>query len=292
MDIIGDTVDKGKDYLISQVHDGVCSEFHQLGHGPSVAWTTACVASTLSEFNATPPETLQAIRDLQWDNGGWSYNQASLPDADTTLRVLQYLKKIKFDDVRIMERAEKFVIAHQQRDGGIATYFPKDITAMGYSGKGWISSHPCVTALAINILRDAAARQKAREYLDKRLWRGDARSYWWQTPWYVLYEAQYPKLDKFPMTDKDNDPVEISLYLLLKARLGMLDQVLSDRLRHLQLPDGSFPISRQFRLPRPQQMLDTITGSEEVVEDKKRVFSTSAAIVALSRQKTLQILKQ
>ena len=43
-------IEKAVFYLLSRVKDGICSEFYQIRHGPSVAWTTAGVGSTLAEF--------------------------------------------------------------------------------------------------------------------------------------------------------------------------------------------------------------------------------------------------
>lgn len=274
-----ESVDSAKMYLLSRVEKGLCLEFHQLRHGPSLAWTTACVGSTLAEFRVVPVEILEALLSLQRECGGWSYNQSSVPDADSTLRVLQFLAKVDFRDQAIIDRAEKFVISHQQADGGIATYRPEEVVMMGYPDGGWTASHPCVTALATRVLRNEQARAKARHYLANRLRNGDARAYWWRTPWYVRYEASWINGEVV-----GEDPVEISLALLLKARLGITDMVLTTRLMELQLEDGSFPPSHQFRIPRPSIFLGDITEETETVEDRRRIFSTAAAVVAISRQ--------
>jgi len=279
-----DIVEAGKGYLLSCVTNGLCLEFFKLRHGPSVAWTSSCIGSTLSEFKAVPNEMLEAILALQWDCGGWSYNQKTAPDADSTLRVLQFLDKVGFHNNEIIAKAERFVIAHQKTDGGVATYLPEYVADMGYSGEGWVISVPCITALASHVLRNKTARQKARKYLINRLTQGDDRAYWWRTPYYVLYESCY---SASPDVDC-SDPVEISLCLLLKAKLGVLDQLLLKSLKNLQLTDGSFPASQQFRIPRPHQTLDDLTGREEVVEDNKRIFTTAAAVVAIARQEALR----
>lgn len=279
---IGNTVEAGRSYLLSRVNSGLCLEFDQLRHGPCLAWTTACIGSTLAEFGPVPAEMLEAILGLQWPNGGWSYNQRVAPDADSTLRVLQFFRKVNFRDPSVINRAEEFVLLHQQPDGGIATYLPESIARMGYPVGGWTDSHPCVTALACRVLRNEASRQKAFVYLAARLAQKDARAYWWRTPWYVRYESGCINEDGV-----NDDPVEIGLALLLKARLGVPDNALTARLSSLQLTDGSFPVSRQFRIPRPNQSLDDLTDQTEVVDDRTRIFSTAAAVVAISRQKAL-----
>ena len=275
-------IETGKEYLTSQIKDGLCQEFHQLRHGPSLAWPTACIGSTLSEFHAVPKEMLEAVLELRWDCGGWSYNQKAAPDADTTLRVIQLFQKVGFADAQIMASAEDFVIAHQQTDGGIATFLPEYLTAMGYPAGGWTISHPCVTALATNILHQGPAQRRANKYIAERIARGDLRTYWSRRPWYVLYEAG--RLKQVPVS---TDVAELSLVLLLKAKLRMPDQTLLAGLARLQLADGSFPSSSLFRIPRPQQLLENLTGDEEIVRDERRIFSTAAAIVAIARQEAL-----
>lgn len=95
---IKEGVEGGKEYLTSRLVNGLCHEFYQLRHGPSWAWTTACVGSTLSEFGGVSDEMVGAILDLQHKNGGWSYNPNAPPDADSTLRALQFLRKIGFEN--------------------------------------------------------------------------------------------------------------------------------------------------------------------------------------------------
>ena len=111
---------------------------------------------------------------------------------------------------------------------------------------------------------------------------GDYHAYWWNTPWYVLYESR-----KFQAEPISTDPVEMSLVLLLKAKLKIADQKLLNKLVGLQKDDGSFPASHTFRIPRPAQFLSDISGTEETISDKNRIFSTAAACIAINRQKAL-----
>ncbi len=277
-------VELGRAYLLTQLTAiGLCFEFHQLRHGPSWAWTTACVGSTLSEFGLVPDEILEVILGLRHKNGGWSYNPSVPADADSTLRVLQFLRKIGFSDQSILHQAEQFVALHQLSDGGIATYRKDIVKAMGYSfTEGWCSSHPCVTALALNQLQDTDIRQRASIYLQTKLKEDGPEAYWWRTKYYILYEVGAPD-----GTFLDEDPVEIALALLLKSKLGIYDFDLIQRLMILQREDGALPSSKMFRIPRPQQFSNELFGNEEIVEDKRGVFSTCATIVAISRQLAL-----
>lgn len=280
---IKDSVEAGKMYLLSQITSGLCFEFYQLRHGPSYAWTTACVGSTLSEFSAVPKKLLEAILSLQNSDGGWSYNPSVPSDADSTLRVIQFLRKINFKDLVILSRAEKFVLSLQQDDGGFTTYQPKVVKSMGYEQNGWSISHPCVTALAINQLSNNTALKKARNYLKHHIKNFGPISYWWRSPFYILYEMGYKTSTELI----ERDAVEISLKLLLETKFHIVDDVLSKILRSLQNKNGSFSPSKQFRIPRPYQTLNDLTGKEEVVTDQHGIFSTCAAIIALSRQNKL-----
>lgn len=277
-----DVVEAAKAYLLARVENGLCLEFHQLRHGPSLAWTTACVGSTLAEFRAVPQTMLEAILSLRWDCGGWSYNQNSAPDADSTLRVLQFLAKTGFHDRAVIKKAEGFVILHQKADGGIATYLPDVVTKMGYPEGGWTASHPCVTALAARVLQNKQARRQACRYIMGRLESADARAYWWRTPYYVRYESGIMNGETV-----GTDPVEMGLALLLEERLGRSDKKLTASLSELQLSDGSFPPSHQFRIPRPNQFINDVTEETETVEDRTRIFSTAAAVIAIARQEAL-----
>lgn len=103
-----EAIEPAKSYLLTRVKNGLCLEFFQLRHGPSLAWTTACIGSTLAEFRAVPPEMLKALLSLQWDCGGWSYNQKVVPDADSTLRILQFLAKVGFSVKTVINKAEQY----------------------------------------------------------------------------------------------------------------------------------------------------------------------------------------
>lgn len=275
-------VELGKAYLISKIVNGLCFGFHGFQHGPSWAWVTACVGSTLSEFGFVSKEMLEVILSLQHKNGGWSFNPRVHPDADSTLRTIQFLRKIGFNDKIVINKAEQFVILHQLQDGGFATYLPEAAKSTGYQNyeKGWCSSHPCITALAINQISDIVVIRRAKKYLMQRLENNNPRAYWWKTPYYVRYEAGYPN-----GVIKTSDSVEIALILLLKSKLGKYTPVLVERLISLQCDDGSFPSSRQLRIPHPHQTIDDIVGDERIVEDDQGIFSTCAAIVAVERQR-------
>lgn len=270
----------GKEYLLSKAEHGLFREFHQLAHGASEAWTSACVGSSLREFGEVPEEILEILLSQQSKEGGWSYNSLVPSDTDSTLRVMQFLQKNDFQDHSVLKKAERFVLSHQQPDGGIATYLPSDLEKMGYgAAKGWMSSHPCVTALAVNILPESETTKKARRFLKSQ----GLNAYWWRTPRYVGYELG----QKAVAPIDDADVVDLSLHLLTQSKLGKANKTGALKLLKLQRPNGSFESTKQFRIPRPDKNLTDLTGEEEIIEDQRGILSTCAAIVALERQRKL-----
>ncbi len=256
----------------------------QLSHGASLAWTIACVASTLKELGATwrLKKMTDFLLSLQGSEGEWSYNTIVPGDADSTLRAIQCLLKAGYSyDSTPVAKGVWFVVKHQQADGGIATFLPEAVASLGYNNyEGWTASHSCVTALASRILPRSPAQKRAREFVLSRLRKGQAGAYWWLSPWYVRYEAGVRNGEPI-----SNDPVDLGLYLLLQSKLKIADPYNLHRLWSLQLEDGGFPVSHQFRIPRPDQL--SPTPEDEVVPDRSRILATSAAGVALERQRKL-----
>lgn len=281
---ISRSIERGEQYLLSQIEDGLCPEFHQLAHGPSLAWTTACVGSSLVEIGKVPEALVASLVALEHPDGGWSYNQLVPPDADTSLRVMQLFRKIDFDDKRILQRAENFVLGHQKEDGGFSTFTARAVESLGYSSSaGWTSSHPCVTSLAVNQLSDETAVARAQTYLENQISRFGPESYWWITPRYVAYELGISVESAVDMSD----PVDIALKVLTDAKIGRADPDFAVQLIQQQTTTGSFRQNHQFRIPRPSQGMRDLNGREEVVIDQRGILSTCASIVALQRQKEL-----
>lgn len=274
-------IDSALLYLDSKIEGGLVPEFHQLAHGPSQAWTTACVGSTLAEFNKAPQILTDVVLGLQHSNGGWSYNNLVPADSDSTARVLQFLRKIHYSDNGVIQAAELFIKNHQNPDGGISTYKDTDLIKFKYpSIVGWVESHPCVTAVVLNQVTDEEVITKGSKFLSEHIKSNGPISYWWRTPLYVSYEVS----QGVNYQPSQIDPVELSLDLLLKAGQGVSDSQELATLTSLQNEDGSFIPNGQFRIPRPHQRLTDITGTEEVVTDNRGILSTCAAVVAMQRQ--------
>lgn len=277
------SIDAAVAYLTKQVIRGICYGDFGLRHGDSDAWTTAIVGSTLAEFNhAKTREMVLSLLRLQHATGGWGYNQKVPPDADTTLRVMEFFLKTGSVAPSLLDRSAQFVLLHQKKNGGIATYLPRAVERMQYECQGWIVSHPCVSALAFRVLFPDRGNNGLLRYIaDLRKGR-DFRSYWWATDRVVAHLLSEVVID--PVTE---DSLDIALELLCKCNYNSYDRELCYQLIAMQSPDGSFAPTCLFRIPRPYQYLEDLDGSEEAPDDKFCILSTCAAVIALHRQSLL-----
>ena len=260
-------VDAGTRYLLTQNRGGKYREFDGLAYGASGPWVTACVASSLLDVEIRDEKALAYLLRRQRRSGGWSYNWKVPSDADSTLRVLQFLSLVGFTDENVIAPAERFVLAHQTADGGIATYQPSHLIGLvargiGYrSAAGWTSSHGCVSALALNVLRRPP--DSLREYVARYVATQGFSSYWWRTPFYIGNETDRAGMATTVEVPRLHDSIEASLALIMQARHDTYDPSTVERLVESQRQDGSFPGSGQFRIPRPNQLLE----NEVPVED-------------------------
>lgn len=282
-----EAVERGREYLRSKISGGLCYEDFGLRHGPSVAWIMACVGSTFAELGELRPDIAAALHGLQHKSGGWSYNQQVPADCDTTLRVLQFLRKLGYDDKDVLQAAWNFVIRHQQPDGGFSTFRSEATTAMGYSeAAGWTSSHPCVTALAVSELVASGASKEAERTalsaLSDMIQNYGLSSYWWNTRFYMAYENGLCPNGAEALSIR-NDSIEIALALLTAIKLELYAPMLAEKLLAMQLPNGQFPPSRQLLIPQPSMGMRTRNKEPKIASDANGILSTCAAVVALKR---------
>lgn len=278
---IENSIQGGLKYLFSQIENGLYLEFHRRRHGPSTAWTTACVGSALSCMGVFNEDITNAILSLQHKCGGWSYNDLTPPDSDSTLRVMEYLQKVGFHNKNVLGPAEKFVSLHQGVDGGFSTYLENAWSLDEYPDqKGWSSAHSCVTALATAVLSDQEVIKRAWQYLNRFILKNGPISYWWKTNLYIMYELGYVQ-----KITPEKDSISLSLSLLLQEKYNVSDLSTIETLLSLQGENGSFQPSKQLKIPRPNQLLfDVDVNKVDFEGDEKGILSTAAAIVALNRQ--------
>jgi hypothetical protein len=279
-----------------QAGDGYWSDW-QLPPGPSRVWTTAYVGWRLCGVpqvaaSLAPRLDLAAawLRDSACADGGWGYAPATGPDADTTALATAFLRHRGIASSHAVTR----LLAHQQADGGFATY------TRAWNHGAWTHSHPEVTAAAVAALTPEAGvppevLPAARRYLhqvrgDDGLW----PSYWWTTPLYATEAALAcvgPDLE--PARRRVAAVVATPTPTCFEAALQVsclvqLDEIeaAAARLRAIleaQAADGSWPSGRVLRLThRHVEQPWRAADAGPLFADQRRTFSTATVVAALS----------
>jgi squalene-hopene/tetraprenyl-beta-curcumene cyclase len=153
-----------------------------------------------AEIQQRRPLTVLAGR--QRPTGGWGFDTAVPPDADSTAWSLLALATMPVWRPSAIARARRYLQLHQRSDsGGFSTYAPLDgidryIDVPPVMTRGWLASHSCVTAVVTQALlahgeaRDSPTIRRAAEYLlRERDGRGLWNSYWWRGSAYSTYHA-------------------------------------------------------------------------------------------------------
>ncbi len=282
-------IQAGTDHIISlQDSDGGFRFFGDvLRHGPSVDWTTACMWSSLYEIlqnpNAYPVILVKhLILSLQREEWGWAYNETVPSDPDSTLRVLQFLQKIWYrDDPEVLNRGYRFVITHQDElTGGIRTYTTERLKRMWYPLWWWDQPHPCVSALAYNVLPDFPERVRLWQYLRSL---PDTKSYWWDSDAYVEWELN-KAWDKPIVSDIQDDTVNIAIHLLgTQKNIWNKRWMVFRLLQHFDSTTGSFGTTNMFHIPPSNLPVWISQERKRIIPETRWWFSTSTAVLALQR---------
>ena len=285
--------------LAAQDAEGAWTDW-ALPPGPSPDWTTAHVGLRLSGLRPPHREALvgplgRAARWLvsrQAADGGWGYNRAVEPDADSTAQALLFLAAA---GQSAPPGACAFLACHQQPDGGFATFQPDSLTG------SWGLSHPEITSVALLALRvhpgglpqGSLARGLAWLHRARRsdgLW----NSFWWSTPLPATEvslallaalgtcEPTPPALARLVPADS----LEAALLLSITAPAGpppRLEQ-LARRLLADQTDDGSWKSAPALRITaRDCERPWEAKVSGPLFADPQRLHCTATALAALSK---------
>ncbi len=178
-------VSGGVAYLIDhQCDDGFWREY-DLAPGQSEAWTTSWVGSAIlataasSDHRTSLARAARAVAGAAAD-GGWGYNRASRPDADSTAWALAFLSAMGVG----LGRAGLCCMRAYLDAGGSAHTFLDD------DAGGWGEAHPDVTPIAglallglgapaclVDLVRAAVLGSPRPD--------GIWTSYWWSTDTYA-----------------------------------------------------------------------------------------------------------
>jgi hypothetical protein len=185
--------------------DGLWRDFMTLA-GPSSEWVSGFVIYARSRCGARDERDLDALKQLlsrQRRNGGWSYNETVPADCDSTAWVMMAISTAPVWRPSAVRHASQYIARHNDEStGGFSTYSESDrvdrfirVSDQEVT-RGWLSSHPCVTAAAMQSLlvhgepADSEIVKNAARYLnDQRDDLGLWASYWWKGFGYSTYQA-------------------------------------------------------------------------------------------------------
>lgn len=183
------SIDAATNFVLSLRNpEGMWCNFLTRTHGESADWVSSYVGMCLLESGVAKKElskTAKSISKRQRNNGGFSYNEKIVPDADSTAFASIMLSEFGYDNA--VKKAKDFILKHQNADGGFSTYLEGLIRTyfripQGTSVRGWCCSTPDVTA---SVLLALGKNKKATEYLkNNQLENGSWRAYWWNNNTY------------------------------------------------------------------------------------------------------------
>jgi len=204
--VTGQAIDRASAFLAGQQHpDQLWHDFSTLA-GHRSDWVTAFVACSMADAGCRGDlvaDARTALLARQRSNGGWAYNESVPTDCDSSAWALLLLANAPSVPRSAVRLVVEYIKAHQVfPDGGFCTYSSSDGiaeyigAAKNTATTGWLSAHPCVTAVAVKSLlasvdgaADSALRS-AMSYLKRA--RGNShvwRSYWWKGYGYCTYHT-------------------------------------------------------------------------------------------------------
>lgn len=284
--------------------EGLWRDFKSRTHGESIDWVTCYVALSLLN-SGIPYSKLQmtaiSISKRQNKNGGWGYNERIVPDADSTAFAIMFLSKFGYEEQ--VSQAKKFLLRHQNEDGGFSTYLPDLIREYRRISEdmpvnGWCGGINDVTATSLQALEED---DKALDYLIKNQQKdGSWRAYWWTSDIYSTAQAVFAirdyskeegrKAQRWLSHQHMNN--EAPFYIALALRGLIIDDehrkdadLLVKILLDSQEEDGSWPSYPILRFPLPSntEPWKDETRWRENSQDQNRIFTTAACLRALSQ---------
>jgi squalene cyclase len=289
---LSSSIEKASRFIeVSRSHSGFWSDFLTLA-GKSVYWVSGYTGYALCQGDDdSRPGLLEAVAhrilDHQGVDGGWGYGPGVPADADSTSWCILFLSKLGMGEKA--ERGVRFLLEHQNPDGGFRTY-ASPVSVGSYMGldsrvsfEGWQTSQLCVTGVATQALIDAGVSEGIVDALnlikESQMEEGYWNPYWWNDALYSTFNCMraLKACDWIEVLGKacdwitetqladggwndgtTDEGVAFSTALALKGLMLRSKSKASDRvkmgvewlLRH-QLKDGSWPSYYLLRIPHP-----------------------------------------
>jgi hypothetical protein len=300
--LLRQSIASGLDYVLGlQAGDGCWTDW-ELPPGSSSTWTTAYVGYQLRSLpaddrvRAAGPVRLAARQLLakQFAEGGWGYNEAVGPDADSTAFAILLAASAGETP---LEEAYTRLVAFQCPDGGFSTY--------PFQGErnSWVVSHADVTPIALFALLTkyplgSSVVSRGLDYvLLNKTSAGLWNSFWWDSYLYSteanlsLLRALGIPIDpgatqKSLLREKPQSAYEMALLISSLISLGCDASAWEsvEQLTAQQQPDGSWksqPILRVTRRDCYEPWRCANPGT--LFADPKRLFTSATVIAALSK---------
>jgi hypothetical protein len=305
---LGDAIKAGFHYLDSRMaQGGFWCDFHlEIGFGDE--WVTAFIACQLLDAGRPEGRAL-AERALTWllrrqrHGGGWGFNGAAPPDADSTAWALRLAARLGAEEPSLA-LAHGFLAQHLLPCGGVTTYAattPLCVEGVSLNAEkraGWSRAHDCVTANAAPFMPLAAM-----EWLRQRQSAGGSwQAYWWSTDLFATALAAESLHQASPLADRAriaraiawawerNTVDDMAFDEAWRVRLAYLtpgmvraDRLAAaiERLMSEQQSDGGWGPAASMLFPQPwrtERAADTA-----LCLDQERCFTTAAVVGALGR---------
>jgi hypothetical protein len=291
--------------LALQARDGSWTDW-ALPPGSSSVWTTAYVGWHLHllpgplRWPAAQAASHAArwLRERQFDDSGWGYNEAVGSDADSTAFAILLLDAVGGG---APADAVDHLLGYQQPDGGFATYRRSE------PATSWTASHADVTAVALLALlphlgvADSHIGAGIARVLRDQGGDGAWRSFWWNSFAYATHAsvrllcaagARARRPVDLSHVEADN-AFETALLLSCELSGSPGAATTSDRrIAHLvqtQRSDGSWTSVPMLRVTRPDCFEPWLaTDAGPLFADPHRLFTTATGLGALALARRAQ----
>jgi squalene-hopene/tetraprenyl-beta-curcumene cyclase len=297
---LGASLTAARDYVLAlQALDGSWTDW-ALPPGSSSIWTTAYVGWQLhglrAQRRAAAAQSLgraaRWLRERQFRDGGWGYNETVGSDADSTSLGMLLLDAVGGG---APANAVEHLLGYQQSNGGFATY-----PAAGAAGS-WAAPHADVTPVALLALlphlgvRDSRIRRGIAHVLQQQAADGVWQSFWWSSFAYATHASlallrtvgsRGRHLVELADVDPDN-AFETALLLSCELDVGGRGSAIERRIARListQQADGSWasvPMLRVTRRDCFEPWAEPDSGP--LFADQHRLFTTATGLGALAR---------